>query len=156
MLTVQVNLALTYGKLGHIEKSLSMEREVYSGYSKLLGEEDERTLRAASNYATSLFGLNRFKEAKSLLRKVVPRAQRALGKSDVTSLTLKKIHAAALCIDPSATLDDFREAVTTLEDTERIARRVFGGAHPITESAERNLQVTRVALRARETPSEAV
>ena len=29
-----------------------------------------------------------------------------------------------------ATLDDLREAVTTLEDTERIARRVLGGAHP--------------------------
>ena len=33
----------------------------------------------------------------------------------------------ALYQDPRATLDDLREAVTTLEDTERIARRVFGG-----------------------------
>ena len=31
-----------------------------------------------------------------------------------------------------ATLDDLREAVTTLEDAERIARRVLGGAHPTT------------------------
>ena len=32
--------------------------------------------------------------------------------------------------DDAATLDDLREAVTTLEDAERIARRVLGGAHP--------------------------
>ena len=35
-----------------------------------------------------------------------------------------------------ATLDDLREAVTTLEDTERIARRVFGGAHPLTTNID--------------------
>ena len=38
--------------------------------------------------------------------------------------------------DPAATLDDLREAATTLEDAKRIARRVLGGAHPITESVE--------------------
>ena len=32
--------------------------------------------------------------------------------------------------DTGATLDDLREAVTTLEELERTARRVFGGAHP--------------------------
>ena len=32
--------------------------------------------------------------------------------------------------DDGATLDDLREAVTTLEETERTARRVLGGAHP--------------------------
>ena len=42
----------------------------------------------------------------------------------------------ALCENDAATLDDLREAVTTLEDTERIARRVLGGAHPITEDIE--------------------
>ena len=36
-----------------------------------------------------------------------------------------------------ATLDDLREAVTTLEDTERIARRVLGSAHPIAVGIER-------------------
>ena len=33
---------------------------------------------------------------------------------------------------PRATLDDLREAVRTLEETERTARRVLGGAHPFT------------------------
>ena len=52
-----------------------------------------------------------------------------------------------------ATLDDLREAVATLEDTERIARRVMGGAHPITAGIEGTLREARAALRARETPS---
>ena len=55
--------------------------------------------------------------------------------------------------DDGATLDDLREAVTTLEDAERIARRVLGGAHPTTGWVEIALREARAALRARETPS---
>ena len=55
--------------------------------------------------------------------------------------------------DPDATLDDLREAVSTLEETERIARRVLGGAHPLTLNIEVALRQSRAALRARETPS---
>ena len=49
------------------------------------------------------------------------------------------------------TPDDLREAVTTLEDTERTARRVLGGAHPDVAGIAMSLQVARAALRARET-----
>ena len=59
----------------------------------------------------------------------------------------------ALCRADGATLDDVREAVTTLEDTRRIARRVLGGAHPTTMGIHQNLRNARAALRARETPS---
>ena len=52
--------------------------------------------------------------------------------------------------DDSATLDDLREAAKTLEDVERIARRVLGGAHPLTEAIEDSLQNARDKLRARE------
>ena len=62
-------------------------------------------------------------------------------------------YAEALYVDRGATLDDIREAVTTLEDVERIARRVLGGAHPTTMDIEREMQTVRAALRARETPS---
>jgi len=41
--------------------------------------------------------------------------------------------------------------VTTLEDTTRIARRVFGGAHPLTEEIKKALQEAGAALR--KTPS---
>ena len=56
-------------------------------------------------------------------------------------------------MDPDATLDDLREAVMTLEDAGRTARRVFGGAHPLTEAIENSLRDAQAALRARETPS---
>ena len=59
-------------------------------------------------------------------------------------------YAEALYKDDSATLADLREAVTTLEDVDRIARRVLGGAHPVTTGVERDLQRARAALRARE------
>ena len=62
-------------------------------------------------------------------------------------------YAEALCQDDRATLDDVREAVTTLEDTTRIARRVLGGAHPTIGWIEKILRTARAKLRARETPS---
>jgi hypothetical protein len=55
--------------------------------------------------------------------------------------------------DDGATLDDVREAVTTLEEIKRIAQRVFGGVHPITLGAEGDLRDARAALRVRETSS---
>ena len=54
-----------------------------------------------------------------------------------------------------ATLSDLREAVNTLEEIERIARRVFGGAHPLTTGIEGYLRNARAALRASETPGDA-
>ena len=62
-------------------------------------------------------------------------------------------YAIALYKDDGATLDDLREAVTTLEETERTARRVLGGAHPTTVGIGGALQDARAALRARETLS---
>ena len=62
-------------------------------------------------------------------------------------------YAMALYKADDATLDDIREAVTTLEDTDRIARRVLGGAHPLTTGIERSLSLSQATLRARETPS---
>ena len=61
-------------------------------------------------------------------------------------------YARALYADTGAALDDLREAVTTLEDVERIARRVLGSSHPLTAAFETSLRDARAALRARETP----
>ena len=67
---------------------------------------------------------------------------------------MRWIYARALYGDPSATLDDLREAVTMLEEIEPIARRVLGGAHPITTGIEYCLQEeARAALAALQTPS---
>ena len=63
------------------------------------------------------------------------------------------LDGAALYEDDGATLDELREAVTTLEDTERIARRVLGNSHPSTTMTEEFLRDARATLHARETPS---
>ena len=63
---------------------------------------------------------------------------------------MRWLYAAALCNDPAATLDNLREAVTTLEETAPIARRVLGGAHPLTVDIELALRNARVVLRERE------
>ena len=152
VLVAQGNLANTYAQLGHYDETLRLQRDVYSGTLKLHGEENVQTLGAAFNCANTLFGLNRFKEAKSVLRKMVPVARRALGDPNDLTLSMRKLYARALCENPAATLDDLREAVTTLEDVERTARRVFGGAHPSTSSIEQSLRNARAALAARETP----
>ena len=101
----------------------------------------------------SLNGLKRSEEAKSVLRKTIPVGRRVLGESHEFTLKMRWIYADLLHEDPDATLDDLREAVTTLEATERIARRVLGGAHPVTVKIEDDLQISRAALRASETPS---
>ena len=106
--------------------------------------------------ALSLVRLKRFEEGKALLLKLIPVARRALGESHDLTLRMRWTYAEALCLslrDDSASLDDLREAVTTLEDTQRIARRVLGSAHPTTEGIEDALRNARAALRARETPS---
>ena len=61
-------------------------------------------------------------------------------------------YASTLYGDPTATLDDIRKAVTTLEEIERTARRVFGGAHPEVAGIRNSLRAARAALRAREAP----
>jgi hypothetical protein len=63
---------------------------------------------------------------------------------------MRKVYAEALYKDTGATLDGLREAVTTLEETERIARRVFGGSHPLTRGIEWDLRESREALSARD------
>ena len=49
-------------------------------------------------------------------------------------------------------VDDLREAVEKLEEIDRIVRRVFGRAHPLTTQIEKGLGNARAALRARKTP----
>ena len=144
------NLANSYQKLGRREEALSMRQEVYSGHLKLNGREHYDTLREAENYAASLIDLERFEEARSLIRKRIPAARRVLGASHDITIRMSRSYARALYNDSDATLDDLREAVETLEETERTARRVFGGAHPLTGRIERSLQNARTMLLFRE------
>ena len=149
ILVAQSNLSNAYQIVGRTKEALQMRRDVYSGWSKLKGEEHDQTLRAANNYAASLLSLKRFEEAKALLRQTIPVARRVLGENNDMTLRIKWNYAMALYDDADASLDDQREAVNTFEDTEQTARRVLGGAHPTTELIERSLHSARAALRAR-------
>ena len=84
-----------------------------------------------------------------MLRKVMPVVRRVLGESDRITIKLRCLFARALYENEGATLDHLREAVTTLEDAERITRRLLGGAHPFMVAIEEGLREARVALRAR-------
>ena len=67
------------------------------------------------------------------------------------TLKMRSNYATALYLNPGATLNHLREAVTTFEETGRIARRVLGGAHPLVVDIGLTLQRARAGLRARET-----
>ena len=77
-------------------------------------------------------------------------ARRVLGEDNNLTLKMRLSYAFALYKDDCATLDGLREAVTTLEETERTARRVLGGAHPLTADIWKSLRYARTAFRARE------
>ena len=98
----------------------------------------------------SLVNLDRFKEAKLLLRTTVPIARRVFGEGKELTLRMRWLSAEALYKADGATLDDLREAVTMLEDAARIARRVLGPSHPSTEDTVHSLQKARAALAARD------
>ena len=109
-----------------------------------------RGAACTSNYARDLLDAKRFEEARSLLRKTIPVARRALGDPHDLTLSMRSLYAQTLYIGDGATLDDQREAVTTLEGAGRIARRVLGGVHPLTTVIESNLRNARDLLRVRE------
>ena len=153
ILIAQSNVASAYDQLGRDEEAMLMREEIYSRTLDIWGEEHRETLLEANNYALSLVDLQRFEEAKSLLRKSEPVARRVLGEADDTTLTARWTYAWALYEDPASTLDELREAVSTLEETERMARRVLGGTHPTTTGIEEALGESQAALRAREASS---
>ena len=155
ILTVQGNLASSYFEVGRAEEALVLRRDVYSGVLKMSGEESTETLMEANRYAACLGNLQRFDEARSLLRKTAPVARRVLGEGHQFTLLIRRNYSALLYTAAGATLADLRLAVNTLEEVERTARRVFGSAHPDVAQIERHLGYARSALRARETPGDA-
>ena len=100
-------------------------------------------------YASSLIHLQRYAEARSLLRRTIPVARRVLGESNENTLNLRWNYAIALG-DPTGTLDDLREAVTMFEEMVPNVRRVLGGSNPTTLLGEEALRDARATLRARE------
>jgi hypothetical protein len=89
ILAAQGNLSNTYANLGRHEEALLLKQNVYSGVSKLYGEEHRETLRAATNYAAELIPAKRFEEVKALLRKILPVARRVTGESSEITVRMR-------------------------------------------------------------------
>ena len=80
-----------------------------------------------------------------MLLKTIPVARRVLGESHELTLRMRLELRAGALRDTSATLDDLREAVTTLEETTDRAARARG-AHPIVVEHWGALRDSRAAL----------
>jgi hypothetical protein len=63
---------------------------------------------------------------------------------------MRSAYAQSLYMDDGGSLEDLREAGITLEEIEPTARRLLGGANPITLRIEQHLRNARAALRSRE------
>ena len=150
LLIVKTNLSNSYSKMGRLEQALQMDRDIYRGYAKLHGKQNADTLRAACNYANTLYDLRRWEEARSMLRETVPVSQRVLGTDHALTIKIRWVYGQSLYMDADATLSDLREAVETFEEIKCTARRVFGGVHPLATMIEDSLRPARAALRARE------
>ena len=123
-----------------------MRGDIYSKRLKLDGEEHPSTLSAANNYAMLLITLRRFKEAKRLLRKVIPVARRVLGNEHNLTLSLCEDLSRATLLDGDSSAEEVREAVRALEDTLGVWRRVLGPQHPNTQRVQQNLEAYREAF----------
>ena len=145
---MQGNLAGSYEALGRLEEASEQYRQVYHGLMNTLGEEHLDTIGAANNYASSFARRERYAEARSLLRKTMPVARRVLPENDEAWFMMRMNFAAVLYEPDYATVDDVREAVTTLEDLAPITRRVLGCKHPTMVSIELSLRKVRGKARA--------
>ncbi|CAH0374186.1 unnamed protein product [Pelagomonas calceolata] len=142
ILVTQNNIANTYHELGRLNEALSLQRDVYSGWLKLYGEEHERALRAAYNYALSFLRLKRFEEVKALLRRKLPVARRVLGSEHEVTLSIREDLCRAT-LDGESSAEEKREALRMLEEIAGVMRRVMGPAHPNTLNAHSILKFYR-------------
>jgi len=116
ILAAQSSLASAYNSLGRHEQSMRVRQDLYTKCLSLYGEEHAHTLGEANNLVSSLGILKRYREASSILRKTMPVARRALGDDSKTTLGMRKMYAQILYGAEAATLEDLREAVTTLDE----------------------------------------
>jgi hypothetical protein len=98
------------------------------------------------------------REAVTTLEDTTRIARRVLGGTHPLTTAIEhdlpnareSLHVLGRVLNEGVTLDDLREAVTTLGESERNARRVLGGAHPVTVDIEGRLRNARAVLRDRD------
>ena len=83
--------------------------------------------------------MQRFEEAKRVLRKVIPVAQRVLGTQNELTLSLREDLSRAT-LDGESSAEEKREALRVLDEVAGVMRRVLGPTHPSTLHAQRQLE----------------
>ena len=105
----------------------------------------------ALNLSWSLKETGRYTEAKSFLRKQLPKARRALGVDHDTVIRFRYLYADTLRLDGDASREDLVEAVTLLEELSRTTRRIYGTSHPLANDIRNTLGWARETLAAFDT-----
>ena len=144
ILCIRIHIARCFSKLGRLDETIAIEREVYAREKVLLGPTDDDTLITANNLIYSLIRLKQYVEAKALAREVIPRCRRALGSEDDLTLTFEENYAEALYSDPRASQKEISEAISVLANATSIRSRVFGSLHPQTSGALASLEGARM------------
>ena len=144
ILCIRIHIARCYTKLQRLDEAVAIEREVYARQKALPGPTDGNTLITGLNLIYSLTLIKHYAEAKTLGRELIPRSRRALGSEDDVTLAIKENYAAVLYSDPTASRRDVAEAISVLEDSLSIRRRVLGTHHPYTLTALAYLECARM------------
>ena len=111
------------------EEALVLEREVYDKSVQMCKLDGYETLVSGLNRCCTLVSLKKFDEARPFLRKLIGRSRRVLGPEHINTLRLRRAYADSYFSDDAASAREVREAVTTLEELDALARRVYGEGH---------------------------
>jgi tetratricopeptide (TPR) repeat protein len=127
------NLAAVLSDMGRTSEAEGLYRQAWAGLERLRGENDLRTLVAASNVGTAVMEAGRPAEAEPILRRVWLARQATLGDDHPETL-----HAA---INLAAAVDQTgrsEEAAVLQRDIWDRLRKVLGDTHPVTLTAANN------------------
>jgi serine/threonine protein kinase len=106
---------------------VSIAENAWKNDSRILGDEDPRTVRALANYVTALSGNSQYEKAEPLARQAVVESAKAFRDTDPQSIKILSVHGYTLWMTGHA-----HEAVAIQKRAFETAQRVLGDAHPDT------------------------
>mmetsp|Transcript_16707 Transcript_16707/g.47723 ORF Transcript_16707/g.47723 Transcript_16707/m.47723 type:complete len:382 (+) Transcript_16707:346-1491(+) len=146
ILAAQGNMANCLEDLGRIEDAIELSVQVHSGMKALRGNRHTNTIICGLNLAASLQSKGRTTEAQSLAAEYLPISESVFGPLDVNTLGLRSTYLRARCRDPDISLDDWRKAVSSMDDLYRTAVKVLGTQHPLTVQCKDDGEASQKAL----------
>ena len=118
-----------------LDEAVEILRKVHSGMTNLHGEFHAKTLNVVLNLAGMWVATSKtsyLAEAKVLLRRVVPEAQRTFGPDHDVTLKFRRNLALALLKPAGASQGDLQEAKAIFDDVVLRSQRALGPSHPTT------------------------